>query len=245
MRWVVLGVVLAWAFGSVACKKKGDEQAPATSGTPAEPQAATPSPATPAAQPTTEPAAEPAAAPAPEPKPAAAEPTSEAPAAATGETAVDYSAGQSSGQQTERIEGQPAALVDRELGAKVTCPTDRTWSCKLASDGKWKIQDMSSNTFQIRLATGASDAAAALERELGYVRATWPVESEVSRTEDTVVLAVAADPNWARPVARRVWLRVKSVGDKWFSCIGAGSESNFENASGNYAEMCNSLTTAP
>lgn len=188
------------------------------------------------------PADKPAAAPQAKAEPPAAAPTP----APTPAAEIDWNEGQSSGQQTKDVPGEDYrnTLVDAELGAQITCSPDKTWKCKLESDGKFKIRDMSSNVFTLRVAFGATNAAEALDREIKYLEATLPEVKVAEKTEDSAVLDVGANPDWAKKVPRKAWLKVKEVNGKWLACHGIGGDYNYDNASKNYAGLCDSVAAA-
>lgn len=156
---------------------------------------------------------------------------------------IDFTAGQSTGKQTEDRPGKEYrnTLVDKEIGATVTCPVDKTWKCKLEANGMWKVRDMSSNVFTLRAVPGATSAAEAIKRETAYLSTTLPAVAEKAKGEDSVTLSVGPNPKWAKKVPRVAWLKVTDVGGKWFACHGIGSESNFDNASKDYAQLCDSV----
>jgi len=156
---------------------------------------------------------------------------------------VDFTAGQSTGKQTEDVPGKDYrnTLVDKEIGATVTCPVDKTWKCKLEANGMWKVRDMSSNIFTLRAVPGATSAADAIGKESAYLKATLPAVAEKAKTDDSVTFTVGPNPKWAKKVPRVAWLTVKDVGGKWFACHGIGSDSNFDNASKDYVQICDSV----
>lgn len=171
-----------------------------------------------------------------------AQPATAAPAAAPG----DWNAGQSTGAATELVAGtDPAAtyrntLVDREIGVQVTCPVDRTWRCKLGSDKKFSVADMSSNKFEIRVAQGA-DVNAALDREIEFVKAAFPGVAPGPKSNGGVLLDVGPDPAWAKPMARKAWIQIKQVGAKLFACHAWGPATGWDNTAADVAQICDSV----
>lgn len=168
---------------------------------------------------------------------------SEAQAAAT-ETAEPAPAiAQSTGSQTELVEGENSrnTLIDREIGIQITCPVDRTWRCTLGGDGMWSLRDMSSNRLTVQV-LGASDVAGALEAEIALVREELPVTEVASQEGSTAVLNIGPNPEWSSPVDRRAWIQVKQIGERYYACRGVGSEGNYENSRGDYEQMCESLS---
>ncbi|MEZ4366679.1 MAG: hypothetical protein R2939_10385 [Kofleriaceae bacterium] len=167
-------------------------------------------------------------------------------AAAEPPPAVDFAAGQSTGADTSELPSTDKTytwrntLVDKEVGATVTCPIDRTWHCKLGPDKKWVINDMSANQFAVRVGIG-KDAAEVLANEIAYAKSILPVTKEASREGDSVVLDVDPDPTWVEKVPRSLWISVKDVGGKLFACHGWGSTAQLENSAIDYKDMCDSL----
>ncbi len=228
-KHTIATLLIASLAATAACKKK--EEAPKAPAKPAAGSATTPAAGSAATTPTT-PAAGSAATP-------AAGSAAAAPAAT-----IDFMAGQSTGAKTEDVPNAADkwrnTLVDREIGASVTCPVDRTWKCKLGADKKFDIKDMSSNTFTLRVASG-TDAAAALANEIAYVTSILPGVKQASTEGTTAILDVGPDPTWATPVARKAWVSIKDVGGKLFACHGLGSESNFTNDSPDFKALCDSV----
>ena len=188
----------------------------------------------------------------PEAKPAAEKPETKTPAAPAtpAEPApadeIDWAEGQSSGKQTKDVPGEDYrnTLVDAELGVQLTCSVDKTWKCKLGPDGQFQVKDMSSNVFTLRHAFGAKSAAEALAREIKYLEATLPDVKVAEQTEDSAILDVGANPKWAKKVPRKAWLKVKDINGKWMACHGIGGDYNYDNASKNYAEICDTVAAA-
>jgi PBP1b-binding outer membrane lipoprotein LpoB len=158
---------------------------------------------------------------------------------------LDESTGLSTGTLTELIEGDRPTLVDKELGYQVTCPPDVTWSCKLNSDGTFKIKDMSANKFEVR-AHGDSSMDNAIEAAMAIAEfkyAEFGVE-EREEMDDGIILNIGPDPSWSEPVDRQVWIVAKEINGTMFTCEGFTNEKNYENTLGDFEALCDSLAAA-
>ncbi len=163
---------------------------------------------------------------------------------------TDWSLGQSTGAQTKDVPNTEKGneyrntLVDNEIGIQVTCPPDKTWKCTLDSSGKFYIYDWSSNYFALRVVPGVSNADEAVAHEQKFLEATYPGVVSKTSSGDEATFTVGPDPSWATQVNRTAWLKVKEINGKFIACHGISSEGNFENASIDYKDMCDSVKAA-